>query len=168
MRKDIEDSLWLCLPPRGAPPPSSDRLSGANRGRRWVASWRESPPGDLVAGWVRGTAGKETAMLREGTGWQARGKGKLEKDASERAEGWGEGRRTSTGRGRLKCRNSSRVGLARRGLRERALSLTGLRWAGYEIRGAGNKLQRLCPIMLPLCLVLPGFSSPSPSPSSVL
>lgn len=53
-----------------------------------MTSWRESPPGDLVAGWVRGTAGKETAMLREGTGWQARGKGKLEKmRASERREG---------------------------------------------------------------------------------
>jgi hypothetical protein len=70
MRKDIKDSLWS---------PSSNRFSGANRGRRWVANWRESPAGDLVAGWVRGTAGKKTAMLREGTGWQARGRGKLER-----------------------------------------------------------------------------------------
>lgn len=70
MRKDIKDSLWS---------PSSDRFSGTNRGRRWVANWRESLPGDLVAGWVRGTAGKETAMLREGTGWQARGRGMLER-----------------------------------------------------------------------------------------
>lgn len=53
-----------------------------------MASWRESPPGDLVAGWVRGTAGKETAVLREGTGWKARGKGEQER---MRASGGGEG-----------------------------------------------------------------------------
>lgn len=53
-----------------------------------MAGWRESPPGDLVAGWVRGTAGKETAMFREGTGWQARGRGKLER---MRASGSGGG-----------------------------------------------------------------------------
>lgn len=51
----------------------------AARRRRQVASWRESPPGDLAARWVRGTSGKETAVLQKGTGWQGRGREELER-----------------------------------------------------------------------------------------
>lgn len=83
----------------------------AARKRGQVASWRESPPGDLTARWVWGTSGKETAVLQKGTGWQARGREELDRIPG----GWG----TSIGRGGLKYGNGIRVGSTRRGLRER-------------------------------------------------
>lgn len=126
----------------------------AARKRGQVASWRESPPGDLTARWVWGTSGKETAVLQKGTGWQARGREEL-----DRIPG---GMGNLNWQRRIEIRKWHQGGVSQAWPQGETQNL-----AGCGLLRLGHQdTNCLCQRTLPLLLVLPGLQVSAPFPSS--